>query len=111
MENRRRSTPIVRAIKHVHEVLHAGRNAVKEDRLLILLRDRAGEIERAAELLNTEAKHALEYEIAEQGETQAKISSKLAEAGQRLNLLAALFLPLTAIASVFGMNLRSCKTE
>jgi hypothetical protein len=33
--------------------------------------------------------------------------AEAAEAAQRLNLLVALFLPLTAVASVFGMNLPS----
>lgn len=100
-------TPIVRSSKHLHEVLQCAREAVRLDRDIINLRDLAGEVERAAELLNAEAKTALEFDIAEAAEAQAKINQSLALTGQRLNLLAALFLPLTAVASVFGMNLES----
>ncbi len=103
----RASTPIVRASKHVREVLQSAREAVREDRDIINLRDLAGEVERAADLLNEEAKNALEFDIAEAAQAQTKINAELAQAGQRLNLLAAMFLPLTAVASVFGMNLPS----
>ncbi|MEM6989029.1 MAG: CorA family divalent cation transporter [Myxococcota bacterium] len=103
----RASTPIVRAAKHVREVLQSARESVRSDRDIINLRDLAGEVERAAELLNEEAKTALEFDIAEAAQEATRINSELAEAGQRLNLLAAMFLPLTAVASVFGMNLPS----
>jgi hypothetical protein len=98
-------TPIVRASKHLHETLQAAREAVRLDRDLINARDAAGEVERAAELLDAEARHALEFEIAEAAEAQAKQNADLALTGQRLNMLAAIFLPLTAVGSVFGMNL------
>ena len=100
-------TPIVRSVKHAHEVVQAAREAVRDDRDIINVRDLTGEVVRAAELLNAEARTALEFDIAESAEDQAKANRALAEAGQRLNLLAAVFLPLTAVASVFGMNLES----
>lgn len=103
----RAATPIVRSSKHMHEVLQAAREAQRQDRDIINVRDLAGEVVRAAELLNAEARTALEFDIAESAEAQAKANRALAEAGQRLNLLAAVFLPLTAVASVFGMNLPS----
>jgi len=99
--------PIVRASKHVHQVIQATREALPKDREIIDIRDLAGEVERAAELLETEARTALEFDIAENAETQAELNRELAMVGQRLNLLAAMFLPLTAVASVFGMNLPS----
>lgn len=103
----RAATPIERASKHMHEVLQAAREAERQDKDIINIRDLAGEVVRAAELLNAEARTALEFDIAESAESQAKANRALAEAGQRLNLLAAVFLPLTAVASVFGMNLPS----
>lgn len=103
----RAATPIVRASKQMHEVLQAAREAQRKDRDIINVRDLAGEVVRAAELLSAEARTALEFDIAESAEAQAKANRALAEAGQRLNLLAAVFLPLTAVASVFGMNLPS----
>lgn len=100
-------TPIVRAAKHLHQVVQSAREASGQDRRIIDIRDAAGEVQRAAELLNAEARTALEFDIAENAETQATLNHRLAMTGQRLNLLAAMFLPLTAIASVFGMNLES----
>jgi hypothetical protein len=44
--------------------------------------------------------------IARQAEEQARSSQQLVVAGHRLNLLIAIFLPLTALGSAFGMNLR-----
>jgi hypothetical protein len=98
-------SPIVRASKHLHETLQAAREQVKLDKEIINARDAAGEVERAAELLATEAKNALESEIAEAAETQARLNGELAQTGARLNMLAAIFLPLTAVGSLFGMNL------
>jgi Mg2+ and Co2+ transporter CorA len=102
----RSATPIRRAAKHLLEVLQAARDAVPDDKRLITLRDRAGDLERASDLLHEEAQHAMEREIAEAGEQQAKLSKALALSSQRLNLLVALTLPATAIASILGMNLR-----
>jgi hypothetical protein len=99
--------PILRSSKHLHEVLQSARENLRKDRDILNLRDIAGEIERAAELLNLEARTALDFDIAEHAEEQAKLHAKLAQIGQRLNVLAGIFLPMTALASVFGMNLVS----
>ncbi|MEO2018962.1 MAG: CorA family divalent cation transporter, partial [Fuerstiella sp.] len=42
-----------------------------------------------------------------QGEIQAVHSRETERAGHRLNVMAAIFLPLTAVSSVFGMDLHS----
>ncbi len=62
-------------------------------------------VARAAELIQLDASHALEFRIAKQGETQAALSRDLARASHRLNVMASIFLPLACIASVFGMDL------
>jgi hypothetical protein len=98
-------TPIVRSSKHLHETLQAAREQLKLDKDIINARDAAGEVERAAELLGSEAKNALDFEMAEAAETQARLNGELAQTGHRLNMLAAIFLPLTAVGSLFGMNL------
>lgn len=103
----RAATPIVRSAKHVLQVLQAAREACGQDKDIIDLRDVAGEVERAADLLAEEARNALEFDIAEAAQEQAKLNRQLAVTGQRLNMLAAVFLPMTAVASVFGMNLES----
>ncbi len=99
------ANPIRRASRHVSETLQAARDYIIHDRIIISLRDEAQEIGRAAELLLDDAKNGLDFDLAQTAEEQAKAGHELANAGHRLNLLAALFLPLTAIASVFGMNL------
>ena len=55
-------------------------------------------------LLLEDARNALEYRSARQAEEQGKLSREALHASHRLNILAALFLPLTAITSLFGMN-------
>ena len=49
----------------------------------------------------------MDYAIARRSEDEARHSLSLASASHRLNVLAAIFLPITALASVFGMSLNS----
>ncbi len=91
-------TPLRRAVHNMHKALQAGRETVPEDRELISCRNQADTIERAADLIYEDAEHGLQYAIARQGEQQAI-------AAHRLNILAALFLPLATVAAVFGMNM------
>lgn len=98
---------VSRASRHVYEALQKAREAVKDSRDLIDLRDRASEIDRASDLLHTDVKNALDYAIARENEAQTRASNELSRMGHRLNTLAAWFLPLTALASVFGMNYAS----
>ncbi len=100
-----RTTPLLRSIRNSHRTLQEARETVPDDRALLLARDTAGELERTIELLHTDAQHGLEFMVAKQAEEQAKQAHELVITSHRLNLLVALFLPLTAIASVFGMNL------
>ena len=65
---------------------------------MFLLRNLASTVERTAELLKEDATYSLEYFMAKQAESQAL-------AGHRLNLIAAIFFPILAFASIFGMNL------
>lgn len=98
-------TPLLRATINLHVTLQSAREGISEDKDIIDLRDWTDEIERSLTLLNINTKNALDFQIAQQGEEQAKLSQKSLKASDRLNTLAAIFLPLTAISSVFGMNL------
>lgn len=69
--------------------------------------DLAGDLARSAELLEIDARHALDFHIALQSEVQSAHSREVERATHRLNSLATVFLPVTAVASVFGMNLHS----
>jgi Mg2+ and Co2+ transporter CorA len=97
--------PIHRTAVRLHVALQEARELVPEERELILARDRAGEIERAAELLHSDARNGLDFTMAQRAEEQAEASQRLVDASHRLNLLAAVFLPLTALGAVFGMRL------
>jgi hypothetical protein len=99
--------PILRASRGVHRALQQAREFVKLDRDLITLRDQSAVIERAADLLLQDAQFGLNYTVARQSEAQSEAAHRMAASAHRLNVIAALFLPLTAIASVFGMEIRS----
>ncbi|MDP2269123.1 MAG: CorA family divalent cation transporter [Archangium sp.] len=100
------ATPLHRTSRNLLRTLQEAREAI-DDRELINLRDRAGEIERASELLVAEARDGLDYTSAQQAEAQSKVSLQLARDGHKLNTIAAVFLPITALASIFSMTLRS----
>lgn len=100
----KRLTPVARAIANGSEALQAARTAERSAREIIPLRDEAHMLARTASIILEQAKLGLDFELAEQAELQAKQSVKLAESGQRLNLFVALFLPLTTISAIFGMN-------
>lgn len=103
-------TPVTRAIRNLTETLRRARRIPEDQdarRDLQQVLDLAQEVTRNAELLQNDARHALDYQIAMQSEIQARHSREVERATHRLNAMAAVFLPLTAVASVFGMNLRS----
>lgn len=97
--------PLARAARNQHAALQAAREAVKNDALLIELRDLAYDVERNLDLLVEDVRNTIAYRTAREAEAQARVSQAALRASHRLNLLAALFFPLTALASVFGMNL------
>ena len=102
-----RIAPISRAMNNLSNALQAARNNAKQDKALIEMRDEAYELQRNFELLLSDSKIGMEYRIAKNAEEQAKASREAVQAQHRLNVLAAIFFPLTAITTVFGMNLNS----
>lgn len=98
--------PLLRTVRNMHSALQQARESFPSDRNILVARDQAGELERAVELMHADAKNGLEYMVARQTEEQAENSEQLLKAGHRLNMLIALFLPLTALGSAFGMNFR-----
>lgn len=97
-------TPLLRATKNLHATLQSAREAMPHLRDLIDWRDWADELERSLDMLYMDTKNGLDFRLAQQAETQAKLSLQSVKAGDRLNLLAAIFLPLTAISSVFVLD-------
>ena len=98
-------SPLHRAAKNLHGTLQSAREAIPDDRGIIDLRDWAYEIERSLDLLYMDTKNALDFNMAKKADEQTKLSMQSVKAGNRLNTLAAIFFPLTAVSSVFGMNL------
>jgi hypothetical protein len=100
----RNLTPLTRATRSLHRALQEARDGL-DNRDIILARDIAGDIERTVELLAGDAKNALDYIEAKEAEEQTALARRATEAQHRLNMIAALFLPITAVGSVLGMNL------
>ena len=90
----------------MHAVLQQARELVPDDHALISVRDAAGDVDRASELLTVDAKSGLDVALARRAEEQALASHEMAVASHRLNRLVALFFPIATFAAVFGMNLR-----
>ncbi len=97
-------TPLNRAARSMHAALQTAREAIKQDAFLIEVRDLAYEAERNFDLLVEDVRNAIHHTTAREAEIQAQASKEALTASHRLNILAALFLPLTAITSLFGMN-------
>ncbi|MFO0554735.1 MAG: CorA family divalent cation transporter [Polyangiaceae bacterium] len=97
--------PLLRSIRHFHKTIQEGRELVKDDADLISLRDAAGDLERMAELVQSDAKAGLEFVVARQSEENAERAAHIERSSHRLNLIAAMFLPISALGSVFGVNL------
>lgn len=103
-EVQRALTPLGRTIRNLHATLQQARESISTERPVITLRDRAHELERRAELLQAEARQGMDYTVARQSEEQNRLSMDMARAAHRLNVMAALFLPLATVTSLFGMN-------
>lgn len=97
--------PVERALRHAHLALQSLRDAVPDDTDVLQARDRAYELSRTAELLLEDVAAALEVTVAERAEEQAALAERIAIESRRLNLLAAVCLPITALGSILGMNL------
>ncbi|MBN2003628.1 MAG: hypothetical protein JXA21_09755 [Anaerolineae bacterium] len=93
--------------KNLLATLQSAREAIPEDRDLIDLRDWAYDISRSWDLLYEDTRNALDFNIARKTEEQARLSQQELQSSHRLNVLAAIFFPITAIAGIFGMNLPS----
>ena len=101
----RSASPLLRSARNMHRTLQEAREAAKGDRDLISVRDLAGDAERSFELLHAHAHEGLDYTIARRAEEQSRDAQHMLEAAHRLNMIAAVFLPVTAVATLLGMNL------
>jgi Mg2+ and Co2+ transporter CorA len=101
------SAPLLRFARGLSATLQEARDLAKTDRELISLRDTSQEIERDVDLIHGHARAGLDFTIAKAAEDSATSTRHVSEAGHRLNLIAATFLPISALGSLLGMNLVS----
>jgi len=99
--------PLHRTSRNLHATLQQAREAIPDDSELIVARDSASDLERTFELLHTDAKNGLDFMVAQRAEQQSQRTYEMAVSSHRLNLLAAVFFPITAMSSVLGMNVVS----
>jgi hypothetical protein len=97
--------PLHRTTRHLHATLQQARELLPDDRDLINLRDQAGDLERALELLHADARNGLEFTTAYQTEQQAERAHEMAVSAYRLNLLVATFFPIATLSAIFSMHL------
>lgn len=102
----RATGPLARSTRNSALAIEQALTQDEDNRELRSLRDRAREIERAAEQLSHDAKLNMEYWMAERSEEQQESTEKLNKIAFRLNLLAGFFLPLVALGGLMGMNVK-----
>jgi len=100
----RHAAPLARSTRNLLGALDQAYGHDDDNRELMALRDRARELERAAELLFHDAKLVLEFQQAENAEDQQEAAERLNTIAFRLNLMAGFFLPLVGIGALLGMN-------
>lgn len=94
--------PVLRTIKNSCTTLQTAREIAGSE--VIDYRDKAEELQRSFDLLYIDCKNGLEYAIAKKAEEQSELQKQAIHVGHRLNIIMALFLPVTAAASLLGMN-------
>lgn len=99
------TAPLMRTARNLSKTLQEARELAKADKELIALRDQAQEVERAAELIHGHARDGLDFTVARNAEDNAIATQHVIESSHRLNLITAMFLPITALGTVLGMNL------
>jgi Mg2+ and Co2+ transporter CorA len=103
----RLARPLQRYTRNMHAVIAQLRDALPDDADVLAARDRAYELDRLAENISDDAENGMQHTIAQHTEEQAELSGRIAKETHRLNLLAAVALPITAIGSILGMNLEN----
>lgn len=100
----RHAGPLTRSSRNLVHALEEVIAQEPDDRIILTFRDRARELERAAELLQSDARETLIFWQAEASEEHAKASDRLGKILFKLNLVTGFFLPVVALGSLFGMN-------
>lgn len=96
--------PVLRATRHLMEVLQAARAARKDEAALIGFRDEAAVLERGADLVAGDAKAGMDFSLAKSAQEQSEAAHRGNLEASRLNRLVAFFFPLATLVSFFSMS-------
>ncbi|MCM8542118.1 MAG: CorA family divalent cation transporter [Lentisphaeraceae bacterium] len=98
--------PLVRVSKNMATTLQQARE-LQGGPDIIDLRDMTQELAQDLDILYEDAKNGLDYTVAKRTEEQARYALKTSKSTDKLNILVAVFLPITALSGIFGMNMRN----
>jgi hypothetical protein len=100
----RHAGPLSRSTRELAHALDQALASEPNDLEIRNFRDRAREVERAADLLLTDARMTLEFIRTEHGQSLARSAEMILKTAQRLLLVAAVFLPLIALGIFIGLS-------
>lgn len=100
----RHSAPLLRSVRDLIKALDQVLSFDPNDRAVRELRDRAREIELAADLLQADARVTLEFLRTRQGDELLRTTGRLNRIVDRLALLVLVFLPLAALGTFLAMS-------
>jgi len=98
------ATPLHRALRNMVLVLEELRDVLPDDLDVMHLRDQALGLERSTEFIASDARHGMDFSMAESAERQARASREAGDEARLLNRLVALFFPMATLAAIGGMN-------
>lgn len=100
----RNAGPLARSIRELSKALDQALSFDPEDREILDCTDRAKELERAAELLQADARMTLDFLRTEHGETLNAAVGRMELVIKRLAVVVTLFVPLVAIILLLGTS-------
>ncbi len=98
--------PMVRTAKNMANTMQQARE-LQGGPEIIDLRDMTQELAQDLEILYLDTKNAMDFTVAKRAEEQARYALRTARSTDKLNILVALFLPITAMSGIFGMNMKN----
>ncbi|MBK1829886.1 hypothetical protein JIN77_04060 [Verrucomicrobiaceae bacterium R5-34] len=104
LEVLRVATPLHRSCRNKLAVLEELRDVLPEDAEVMSLRDWALGLERSTEFICADARHGMDFCMAESAERQARASRDAGDEARLLNRLVAFFFPVATLAAIGGMN-------
>lgn len=107
IEERRMLFPVGRALRNACRAIEDAEIGLLGRRLFLVSRELASELLRKLEILESDLAADIETLQSELAAAHARATEKLEAKNRYLNTLVALFLPLTALTSAFGMNFAS----